>query len=69
MVIDRLAESHAIRVSRKENISYVGLGAIKRKEGGAGQAANVYEFEWPGGKGLLERSLTPGPLDRGLRRT
>ena len=26
LVIDRLAESHAIRVSRKENMSLVGLG-------------------------------------------
>ena len=26
MVIDRLAESHGIRVSRKENTSFVGLG-------------------------------------------
>ena len=28
MVIDRLAESHAIRVSRKENMALAGLGAI-----------------------------------------
>ncbi len=27
-VIDRLAESHAIRVTRKENMAYVGLGSI-----------------------------------------
>ena len=29
MVIDRLAESHAIRVSRKENTSFVGLGEVR----------------------------------------
>ena len=32
MVIDRLAEAHGIRVSRKENMALVGLGAIKEKK-------------------------------------
>jgi PTH1 family peptidyl-tRNA hydrolase len=31
LVVDRLAESHAIRVSRKENTSLVGLGAVAGK--------------------------------------
>ncbi len=51
LVIDRLAEAHAIRVSRKENLSLVGLGAIRGQAGRAGQAADVHEFEWPGGEG------------------
>ena len=31
LVIDRLAESNAIRVTRKENMSLVGLGTVKAK--------------------------------------
>ena len=31
MVVDRLAESNGIRVSRKENVSIVGLGTIRQK--------------------------------------
>ena len=47
LVIDRLAESHAIRVSGKRMCRAVGLGSIERKAGGAGQAADVYESERP----------------------
>ena len=43
LVIDRLAESHAIRVSRKECDARVGLGLDSRQTSGAGQAANVHE--------------------------
>ncbi len=50
-VMDRLAESNAIRVSRKENLALVGLGTIRQKRVALGQAANVYEFEWTLGKG------------------
>jgi PTH1 family peptidyl-tRNA hydrolase len=63
MVIDRLAESHAIRVSRKENFSYVGLGAIKQKEIALAKPQTYMNLSGPAVKGLLERyELTPGRL-------
>jgi len=66
MVVDKLAETHAIRVRRKENLSKVGLGVIGLKRG-AGQAADVYESERAGG----ERSvgavrINAGSLDSGI---
>jgi len=61
MVIDRLAESHAIRVSRKENFSYVGLGAIKGKQIALAKPQTYMNLSGPAVKGLLERyELTPG---------
>jgi len=63
MVIDRLAESHAIRVSRKENMSFVGLGAIKEKSVALAKPQTYMNLSGPAVKGLLERyELTPGRL-------
>ena len=63
MVIDRLAESHAIRVNRKENMSYVGLGAIKQKDVVLAKPQTFMNLSGPAIKGLLERyELQPGRL-------
>jgi PTH1 family peptidyl-tRNA hydrolase len=63
MVIDRLAESHAIRVSRKENMSFVGLGAIKEKAVALAKPQTYMNLSGPAVKGLLERyELTPDRL-------
>ena len=44
-VIDRLAERHAIRVSRKDSQALIGRGRNRRQTGDAGQAADVHESE------------------------
>ena len=63
MVIDRLAGSHAIRVSRKENMAFVGLGAIKDKNVALAKPQTFMNLSGPSVKGLLERyELTPGRL-------
>jgi PTH1 family peptidyl-tRNA hydrolase len=54
-VIDRLAESHAIRVSRKENLSLVGLGAIKDRPVALVKPQTFMNLSGPAVKGLLER--------------
>jgi PTH1 family peptidyl-tRNA hydrolase len=55
MVIDRLAESHAIRVSRKENLSKVGLGTIGSKAVALAKPQTYMNLSGPAVKGLLER--------------
>jgi peptidyl-tRNA hydrolase, PTH1 family len=55
MVIDRLAESHAIRVSRKENMAFVGLGAIKDKPVALAKPQTYMNLSGGSVKGLLER--------------
>jgi len=55
MVIDRLAETHAIRVSRKENMAFVGLGAIKEKQVALAKPQTFMNLSGPSVKGLLER--------------
>jgi peptidyl-tRNA hydrolase, PTH1 family len=63
MVIDRLAESHAIRVVRKENMSLVGWGTIKEKQVALAKPQTFMNLSGPSVKGLLERyELTPGRL-------
>jgi len=63
MVIDRLAESHAIRVVRKEDMSRVGLGAIKNKQVALGKPQTFMNLSGPSVKGLLERyELKPDRL-------
>src|SRR5579862_953473 len=63
MVIDRLAESHAIRVSRKENVSLVGLGAIGGKRVALAKPQTFMNLSGPSVRGLLERyGLTPARL-------
>ncbi len=63
MVIDRLAESNAIRVSRKEKMSLVGLGAIAvgnidknvEKNVALAKPQTFMNLSGPAVKGLLER--------------
>jgi PTH1 family peptidyl-tRNA hydrolase len=55
MVIDRLAESHAIRVSRKENMAFVGLGAIKDKPVALAKPQTYMNLSGPSVRGLMER--------------
>jgi PTH1 family peptidyl-tRNA hydrolase len=63
LVIDRLAESHAIRVTRKENMSLVGLGTIKGKQVALAQPQTFMNVNGPAVKGLLERyELSPSQL-------
>ena len=63
MVIDRLAGSHAIRVSRKENMSLVGLGGIAGKRVAVAKPQTFMNLSGPAVKGLLERyELKPDRL-------
>ena len=63
MVIDRLAGSHAIRVSRKENTSLVGLGEIKGKQVALAKPQTYMNLSGPAVRGLLERyELKPDRL-------
>jgi peptidyl-tRNA hydrolase, PTH1 family len=55
MVIDRLAASHTIRVSRKENMSLVGLGTISGKEIALAKPQTYMNVSGSSVKGLLER--------------
>ena len=62
-VIDRLAEAHAIRVSRKENTCFVGLGEIKGKRLALAKPQTYMNLSGPAVNGLLERyELKPGRL-------
>ena len=63
MVIDRLAESHGIRVSRKENTSFVGLGEAGGKQVALAKPQTYMNLSGPAVKGLLERyGLKPDRL-------
>ena len=63
MVIDRLAESNAIRVVRKENMSLVGLGVLKQKQAALAKPQTYMNLSGPSVKGLLERyELKPDRL-------
>src|SRR5580658_8022607 len=67
MVIDRLAESNAIRVSRKEKMSLVGLGAIVvkgvEKNVALAKPQTFMNLSGPAVKGLLEKyELQPDRL-------
>jgi PTH1 family peptidyl-tRNA hydrolase len=63
MVIDRLAGSHAIRVSRKENMSLVGLGGIAGKRVAVAKPQTFMNLSGPAVSGLLERyELKPDRL-------
>ena len=55
LVIDRLAGSHGIRVSRKENTSFVGLGAIQGRQVALAKPQTYMNLSGPAVKGLLER--------------
>ena len=63
LAIDRLAESNAIRVTRKENFSLVGLGEIRGRKVALAQPQTFMNMSGPAVKGLLERyGLTPDRL-------
>ncbi len=63
MVIDRLAESNAIRLTRKENMAYVGLGELKQKKVGLAKPQTYMNLSGPSVRGLLERyELKPDRL-------
>ena len=63
MVIDHLAGSHGIRVTRKENMSFVGLGVIRGKQVALAKPQTYMNLSGPAVKGLLERyELKPDRL-------
>jgi peptidyl-tRNA hydrolase, PTH1 family len=63
LVIDRLAESNAIRVGRKENMALVGLGAIKGNQVALAKPQTFMNLSGPSIRGLLERyELKPDRL-------
>jgi peptidyl-tRNA hydrolase, PTH1 family len=63
MVVDRLAESHAIKVTRKENMAFVGLGRIGSKPVALAKPQTYMNDSGPSVRGLLERyGLMPGQL-------
>jgi PTH1 family peptidyl-tRNA hydrolase len=62
-VIDRLAESNAIRVTRKEDFSRVGLGVIRGRKIALAQPQTFMNLSGPAVRGLLERyGLQPDRL-------
>ena len=63
LVADRLAESHGIRVSRKENLSRVGLGVIAGRRVALAKPQTFMNLSGLAVKGLLERyGLKPDRL-------
>lgn len=63
LVVDRLAESHAIRVTRKENVAFVGLGSIRQKRVAVAKPQTYMNLSGQAVSGLLERyELTAGRL-------
>ena len=55
LVIDRLAESNAIRVSRKENMAFVGLGAVAGKNVALAKPQTYMNLSGGAVQGLIER--------------
>jgi peptidyl-tRNA hydrolase, PTH1 family len=55
LVIDRLAGLHEIRVSRKENMSLVGLGFISGKQVAIAKPQTYMNLSGPAVKGLIDR--------------
>lgn len=62
-VIDRVAETNSIRVTRKENVSLVGLGRIRDVEVALAKPQTYMNVNGPAVRGLLERyELKPDRL-------
>ena len=62
-VIDRVAETNSIRVTRKENVSLVGLGRIRDVEVALAKPQTYMNVNGPSVRGLLERyELKPDRL-------
>ena len=62
-VIERLAESNAIRVARKENFSRVGWGVIRGRKIALAQPQTFMNLSGPAVRGLLDRyGLEPDRL-------
>jgi peptidyl-tRNA hydrolase, PTH1 family len=55
LVIDRLAATHEIRASRKENMSFVGLGSISGKRVALAKPQTYMNLSGPAVKGLMDR--------------
>jgi PTH1 family peptidyl-tRNA hydrolase len=51
LVVDRLAESNGIRVSRKENMAFVGLGAVAGKNVALAKPQTYMNLRRRGGPG------------------
>ena len=63
LVVDRLAVTHSIRVSRKENTSLVGLGEIRGTQVALAKPQTYMNLSGPSVRGLLERyELKPDRL-------
>ena len=62
-VVDRLAERNAVRVTRKENLAFVGLGTLGGRAIALAQPQTFMNLSGPSVKGLLERyELKPDRL-------
>jgi PTH1 family peptidyl-tRNA hydrolase len=63
LVMDRLAESHGIRVSRKENVARVGLGTVGGRKIALAKPQTFMNLSGSAVSGLLERyGLKPDRL-------
>jgi PTH1 family peptidyl-tRNA hydrolase len=63
LVVDRLAETNSIRVSRKENTSLVGLGTVAAKSVALAKPQTYMNLNGPAVRSLLERyDLKPDRL-------
>jgi PTH1 family peptidyl-tRNA hydrolase len=63
LVVDRLAETHGIRLSRKENLAKVGLGTIRQRRVALAKPQTFMNLSGGSVKALVERyGITPDRL-------